>query len=111
MTISDRNQTRRFLAFYKEQMLTMTLITYGRWTTTSEILNPFGLDAAEKAILFAFVTTSEWKTVKHGLQKQMKIDIPDSGLAFIIPLSSVGRKNSSSSSQKDVDLKRRRKAL
>lgn len=92
VTISDRNQTRRFLAFYKEQKIAMTLITYGRGTTTSEILDSFGLEAAEKAILFAFVTASEWKTVKHGLQKQMKIDIPGSGIAFIVPLSSVGGK-------------------
>lgn len=92
VTISDRNQTRRFLAFYKEQKITLTLITFGRGTTTSEILDSFGLEAAEKAILFAFVTASEWKTVKQGLQKQMKIDIPGNGIAFIVPLSSVGGK-------------------
>ena len=92
VTISDRNQTRRFLAFYKEHQITMTLITFGRGTTTSEILDSFGLEAAEKAVLFAFVTGSEWKIVKQGLQKQMKIDIPGTGIAFIVPLSSIGGK-------------------
>lgn len=91
-TISDRNQTRRFLAFYKEHGITMTLITFGRGTTSSDILDSFGLEAAEKAILFAFVTDSEWKQIKNGLQKQMKIDIPGSGIAFIIPISSIGGK-------------------
>ncbi len=91
-TISDRNQTRRFLAFYKEHGITMTLITFGRGTTSSDILDSFGLEAAEKAILFAFVTDSEWKQIKNGLQKQMKIDIPGSGIAFIVPISSIGGK-------------------
>ncbi len=91
-TISDRNQTRRFLAFYKEHGITVTLITFGRGTTSSDILDSFGLEAAEKAILFAFVTDSEWKQIKNGLQKQMKIDIPGSGIAFIVPISSIGGK-------------------
>lgn len=91
-TISDRNQARRFLAFYKEHGITITLITFGRGTTSSDILDSFGLEAAEKAVLFAFVTDEEWKQIKNGLQKQMKIDIPGSGIAFIVPISSVGGK-------------------
>lgn len=91
-TISDRNQTRRFLAFYREYGITVTLITFGQGTTSSEILDSFGLEAAEKAVIFAFVTDKEWETVKNGLEKQMKIDIPGSGIAFIVPLSSIGGK-------------------
>ena len=86
-TISDRNQTRRFLTFYREQQISLTMITFGRGTTSSDILDSFGLEATEKAILFTFVTGTEWKRVKNVLQKQMKIDIPGSGIAFIIPLS------------------------
>ena len=91
-TISDRNQARRFLAFYKEHGVTVTLITFGKGTAASEVLDSFGLEAAKKAILFAFVTGTEWKEIKSGLQKQIKIDIPGSGIAFIIPLSSIGGK-------------------
>jgi len=91
-TISDRNQARRFLAFYKEHGVTVTLITFGKGTAASEVLDSFGLEAAKKAILFAFVTGTEWKEIKSGLQKQIKIDIPGSGIAFIVPLSSIGGK-------------------
>lgn len=91
-TISDRNQARRFLAFYREHGVTVTLITFGKGTAASEVLDSFGLEAAKKAILFAFVTGTEWKEIKSGLQKQIKIDIPGSGIAFIIPLSSIGGK-------------------
>lgn len=91
-TISDRNQARRFLAFYREHGVTVTLITFGKGTAASDVLDSFGLEAAKKAILFAFVTGTEWKEIKSGLQKQIKIDIPGSGIAFIIPLSSIGGK-------------------
>lgn len=91
-TISDRNQSRRFLAFYKEYGIEMTMLTLGRGTAASEVLDSFGLEASEKAIQFAFVTDTEWKKVKSGLQKQMKIDIPGTGIAFIVPVSSVGGK-------------------
>lgn len=92
VTISDRNQARRFLSFYREYGVTVTLLTFGRGTAVSEILDSFGLEAAEKAVLFAFVTGQEWKIIKTGLQKQIKIDIPGSGIAFTIPLSSIGGK-------------------
>ena len=70
----------------------VTLITFGKGTAASEVLDSFGLEAAKKAILFAFVTGTEWKEIKSGLQKQIKIDIPGSGIAFIVPLSSIGGK-------------------
>ena len=91
-TISDRNQARQFLAFYREYEITVSLITFGRGTTASEILDSFGLEAAQKVVIFAFVTDSEWKRIKTGLQRQMKIDVPGSGIACIIPVSSVGGK-------------------
>lgn len=89
-TISDRNQSRRFLLFYKEHGIHVTFLTLGRGTAASEILDSFGLEAAEKAVLFAVVTDREWKELKSGLEKQIKIDIPGSGIAFIMPMSSIG---------------------
>lgn len=91
-TISDRNQARRFLAFYKEHGVNVTFLAFGRGTAASDILDSFGLEAAEKAIQFAFVTDTEWRVIKSGLQKQIKIDIPGSGIAFIVPVSSIGGK-------------------
>lgn len=92
VTISDRNQVRRFLSFYKDYGITVTFLTYGRGTAVSEVLDSFGLEAAEKAVLFAFVMDTEWKKIKSGLEKQIKIDIPGSGIAFIMPMSSIGGK-------------------
>ena len=91
-TISVRNQSRRFLAFFKEHGVNVTLLTLGRGTAASEMLDAFGLEATEKAVLFAFVTGEEWKEIKKGLERQIKIDIPGSGIVFLVPFSSVGGK-------------------
>ena len=88
--ICDRNQTRRFLAFYKEHGVSVTFQALGRGTAASEILDSFGLEASEKAMLFSVVTDSEWRELKRGLETQIKIDIPGTGIAFIVPLSSIG---------------------
>lgn len=92
VTISDRNQVRRFLAFYNEYNVTVFLISMGQGTAADDVLNYFGLEASEKAMLFAMVTASEWKDIKRGLEKQIKIDIPGTGIAFVIPISSIGGK-------------------
>ena len=89
-TISDRNQSRRFLAFYKEYGISVTFLTLGRGTAASEVLDAFGLEASEKAVQFAVVTAAEWKKVKKGLEQEIKIDIPGTGIAFVTPLSSIG---------------------
>ena len=89
-TISDRNQSRRFLAFYKEYGISVTFLTLGHGTAASEVLNAFGLEASEKAVQFAVVTDAEWKHIKKGLEQEIKIDIPGTGVAFVIPLSSIG---------------------
>lgn len=91
-TISDRNQGRRLLEFYKDYGIHVNLITLGRGTATSEVLDSFGLEASEKALTFAVVTETDWKHVKKGLERDIKIDIPGTGIAFVIPLSSLGGK-------------------
>ena len=101
-TISDRNQARRFLDFYREYGLSVTLLTYGRGTAASEILDAFGLEAAEKAVIFSVVTGEEWKRLKTGLERQIKIDIPGSGIAFIVPSAASEERSSLSFSRTAV---------
>lgn len=91
-TVSDRNQIRRFQSFYKEYGVTVILVTLGRGTAASEVLDAFGLEASEKALLFSVVTDTVWQRVKQGLEKVIKIDIPGTGIAFTVPLSSIGGK-------------------
>ena len=92
VTIVDRKFLRKFNSFYKEMGLSISMTTMGSGTAASHILDYFGLDGSERSVMFHCVTKSTWKKVKRQLQLQMKIDLPGVGIAFIIPISSVGRK-------------------
>ena len=90
VTITSRNLTKSFTSFYEEMGMPVSVITVGYGTASSEILDYFGLDGSEKSVLFHFITDTTWKTVKRQLRLRMKIDIPGVGIAFLVPLSSIG---------------------
>ena len=92
ITITDRNQSQKFLSFYKTYGIEIVLSTLGKGTAASEILNDFGLEATQKAVLLSVVTGKVWSAVQKGLQTIMLIDIPGTGIAFTMPLSSIGGK-------------------
>ena len=92
VTITNRNMTKKFTNFYKELGLDISYITVGNGTAASEILDYFGLEGAEKSVLFHIVTDDKWKEVKRQLQTKIRIDVPGIGIAFTIPLSSIGGK-------------------
>jgi len=92
VTIIERNQIKKFTAFYSELGLDISFVSLGTGTAASEILDYFGLDGSDKSVLFHIVTDARWKEVKRQLQLKMKIDIPGLGIAFLIPLSSIGGK-------------------
>ena len=92
ITITDRNQSRKFTSFYKNYGVNVMFSALGRGTAASDTLAYFGLEATQKEILFAAVTDSVWSNIKKGLQSIMQIDIPGTGIAFVIPMSSIGGK-------------------
>lgn len=91
-TIVNRKMLPRFLGFYQKQGVGINLVTLGQGTATSEIMDYFGLESAEKAVLFAVVTKDTWRELKKGLQNRLRIDVPGTGIAFIVPLASIGGK-------------------
>jgi len=90
VTITSRKVTKKFSDFYTKMDLPVSFITLGSGTASSEILDYFGLDGSDKGILFHLVTDSKWKEVKRQLRLTMNIDIPGIGIAFLVPLSSIG---------------------
>ena len=91
-TITNRSIGSRMLSFYKENELAVNLNMLGAGTANSDVLDYFGLEATEKAVMFAVVTREMWRKLKRGLQKKMNIDVPGTGIAFIIPFASIGGK-------------------
>ena len=90
VTITTRKHTRKFIQFYEEMNLPVSVITLGTGTASSEILDYFGLDGSEKSVIFHIITDTRWKEVKRQLRLKMSIDIPGIGIAFTVPLSSIG---------------------
>lgn len=93
VTISNKRTRQKFREFYKENHLEVAFETLGMGTASSELLDYFGVEATEKVISFHFVTGEKWKQVRKELIQKMYIDVPGMGIAFTVPLGSIGGKN------------------
>lgn len=92
ISITDRGRSPKFRDLYARMGNPVAFVTLGRGTAASEVLNSFGLEATEKAVLYSIVTGDTWKKIKSGLQREIGIDVPGTGVAFLIPVSSIGGK-------------------
>jgi len=92
VTITNREVSKKFLNFYKEKGLEVSVITLGRGTASNEVLDYFGLDGSEKSVFLHVISDDMWLEIKRDLQRTMNIDVPGVGIAFTIPLSSIGGK-------------------
>ena len=88
-TITDRKSLPRFISLYQIQGIPTSFIALGRGTATGEMASIF-LDRAEKAVCFSVVTDNIWKKAKRVLRSTLQIDVPGVGVAFVVPLSSIG---------------------
>ena len=87
VTITDRRSTDAFLALYAEFGVTVSLRTVGSGTAVQETLSTLGLEKTEKAVLFAMITADTWPRLQKGLRRKLQIDVPGTGIAFIVPAS------------------------
>lgn len=92
VTITDRHSTDAFLKLYEEHGVNVNLRTVGSGTAVREMLATLGLEKSEKAVLLSIVTADTWPKIQKALRRQMRIDVPGTGIAFIIPVSSIGGK-------------------
>ena len=94
VTIVDRKIGKKYQSLYKENEHHVMFSSLGFGTAASEILNYLGLEATEKAVIFSVHEEEKWLHIKKQLQRKLRIDAPGGGIAFIIPLSSIGGKKS-----------------
>ncbi len=91
-TIVDRKNVEKYLSLYRDNNLNVMYLTLGYGTATNEILDYLGLDSMEKAVSFSVLEEASWENIKIQLQRKLKIDAPGGGIAFTVPLSSIGGK-------------------
>lgn len=92
VAITNRDTGKRLIPLYQKQGLEVTLRTAGAGTAVSEMLDYLGLERSEKVVVCSVVTGETWAQVKKSLQKDLKIDVPGTGIAFTIPVGSIGGK-------------------
>ena len=82
VTITDRKLEKKFLNFYREQGLEVSLTTLGHGTASSEIRDFFGLGGRERSLLFHTVTGKNYERFLPALKRQFRIDLPGKTLEF-----------------------------
>ena len=92
-TIISRKQSKKYLHLYDEEQLQVMFLTLGEGTASGDMLDYLGLESAEKLVIFTVLDDDRWLDTKKRLQRELKIDAPGEGIAFTVPLSSIGGKN------------------
>ncbi|MDO5436136.1 MAG: P-II family nitrogen regulator [Clostridia bacterium] len=92
MTVTGRDRIADFITLYNEKNLDTHLVALGHGTASEQMLKLLAMDETEKAFCFTIVTGSKWTELKKAMQKQLWIEMPGVGIAFIVPLSSIAGK-------------------
>ncbi len=92
ISIPDRARLKDFMSFYEEHGVKVSMVSLAYGTAGSEMLSTLGLERSEKVVLSSVVTHDSWRKIKLDLINKMNIDLPGGGVAFTVPLSSIGGK-------------------
>ena len=90
LTIVKRTDAGEYESFFLNHGITVTYNTPCNGTAHEKTLSLFGIERTEKSMLMSLVAHSALKGVLKGLQSEMKIDLPDRGIAVAVPLSGIG---------------------
>ena len=92
ITIADRARLPEFIRAYRSGEADIELVTLGYGTAGRRVLDYLGLSGSEKAVILSTATAETWKRLKREFERKIKIDVPGTGIAFTVPLGSVGGK-------------------
>lgn len=91
-TIVNRKDAPLYHELYKNSEQQVMFATLGLGTVANDILDYLGMESNEKAVIFSVLEHDTWINTKKMLQRELQIDAPGGGIAFITPLSSVAGK-------------------
>ena len=90
MTIVRRTDSAEYEAFFKDCGVSVTYRVNCNGTAHAKTLALLGIEKNEKTLLLSFVSQDLLPTVLKGLTREMKIDLPDRGIAVAVALSGMG---------------------
>ena len=90
ITIIKRSDTEEYESFYADHGVGVLYAINCNGTAHEKTLDLLGIEKSEKTMLVTIVSGEMLKKLTVALTTQMKIDLPDRGVAMAVPLSSVG---------------------
>lgn len=90
VTIVDHSKKDEFISYFEKMHAHFILSCNAVGTAGNDILDYLGLGETEKNVLFDIVPGDKIRPIIKGLINEMYLDTPGNGIAFTIPVSSVG---------------------
>lgn len=89
-TIIQRSDRDEYEAFYRKHGVQVTYRVLCNGTAHEKTLNLLGIEKTEKAMLISAVTKNTLQDLKRLLTVEMKIDLPNRGVAMAVPMAGIG---------------------
>ncbi len=90
ITIVERGKGQKVAEFLKTRQIPIHIICLGHGTANSDLLNYLGLGEPEKDIVLSTIWAETAATTVQKLADALKLEQPGQGIAFTIPMGSVG---------------------
>ena len=90
MIIIDRNKTEKLMSKLEQIGVNFPHVFRAEGTAKSELLDVLGIGHTEKSIIFSTVTQDTVIKIKDMLTKDFDILKKGNGIAFTLPITSVG---------------------
>ena len=90
LTITRRTDSEQFAEFFRKYGCSVVMSVVANGTAQKSLLSMLGLNASEKMVSVTFADASLRRKLMRKLSSEMKIDMPDRGVAVSVPLSSAG---------------------
>ena len=92
MTVTSRKRMADFIRLYRDKGLESHLVSLGHGTASQRYMRYLALNETERMICMTILTGRKWLEVKKAMSVRLRIEAPGVGIAYIIPLSSIGGK-------------------
>ena len=89
-TIVNRGMGETVTDLFRSVGILYHMILLGRGTANSDLLSYLGLDETEKDVVLSVVRAGQVEEALTLLREELEFDKPGHGIAFTIPIGSVG---------------------
>lgn len=89
ITIVSRGKGETVVELARENGIINNLLSQGRGTAPSSMLEMLGLGATEKDVIFSFVRDEQSRDIIDKIAKKLDFSKPGNGISFTVPLQSV----------------------